>query len=279
MATPALHINKHPTHGDAALISARFADTPNCRIDLWMYESTVDFSAQNPASARWEDRVSFEFVNARSAPDGSLELEHGIPGGEGVTLTTAVTPFDGGVDIATRTAAEGPRVRKTLDSPVPNLCVQTVNADAFKSDPDNYQEFVSRCFIFTKNGRTFLDATTRMKNTTCFPADDPRNNPPKAQLHAASGGTVPRHSKVFGCGHSPDRFDIPVIGIVSRDGERLVAVMTKNGDLMWQAYRDCVHNQPHWEPDEQTGGRILRIRIVLMENDIDKLQRNYEEWS
>jgi hypothetical protein len=73
---------------------------------------------------------------------------------------------------------------------------------------------------------------------------------------------------MFGCGHSPDRFEAPVMGIVSKDGDNLVAVATKNADLMWLAYFSCIHNNPTWDPPNgPVDRRRLRTRVVLMQAD------------
>lgn len=265
-------------NAERTIVSACFATIPNCTFDLWMYESSPDFSLPDVASAQYSDRFCFEFTNERTLPEGSLELEHKVSSIDEIILKTTLTPFSEGVDIVVKPVILDSGVKDTIALPVPNLCFQTVNAEAFKSDPNNYQEFVGRCFIFTENGPVFLDATQRMKNAVKFSEDDPRNNPPKAQLYTALSRDVPPTSKMFGAGHSPDKFVTPVIGIVSRDKKHLIAVATRNADLMWQAYVDCVHNNPIWEPmDGPIEERMLHTRIIFMENNLDSLAQKVQE--
>ncbi|HHH76032.1 MAG TPA: hypothetical protein ENL03_03290 [Phycisphaerae bacterium] len=276
MTTPTLLVNEDAE--DKNMVSVNFPSVTNCTFDLWMYESSPDFSLPDVASAHWEDRISFDFIKSQALPDGSLELEHSMPCYPAILLKTMLTPFDGGVDIVVRPVVVDSQVEETLALPLPNLCVQTVRADVFKSDPDNYQEFVGRCFIFTNDGQVFLDKTSRMKNTVCFSEDDPKSNPPIAQLYAAEWRDVPPMSDMFGSGHSTDHFKTPVIGIVSRDGEYIAAVAAKNSGLMWQAYIDCVHNIPNWDPqDGPIEERSLHTRIILMKNNLDNLLQDVHD--
>ncbi|MDP6776199.1 MAG: hypothetical protein QGI83_05500 [Candidatus Latescibacteria bacterium] len=250
------------------VVSVHFTAIPNCTLDLWMYESGPYFSLPDVASAQWDDRIAFDLIEAEIEASGAVVLRYAFPGGLGFPLETTVTPFSQGVDIVARPLAKSTPVPDSVELPVPNLCVQAANAEGFSGDPQDYQEFIGRCFIYTEEGHLFLDSTARRKNTVYFPEDGPGTDPLKAQLYASSLRDVPPMSRMFGCGHSPDRFEAPVMGIVSKDGDNLVAVATKNADLMWLAYFSCIHNNPTWDPPNgPVDRRRLRTRVVLMQAD------------
>ena len=275
MTAPILKVNKD-TKRDV-VISARFAHIPNCTFELWMYESMPNFSLPDVASAQWDDRTSFKFVRSKTLSEESLELEHEIVGYDGVTLKTTLRSFNCGIEIVVKPIVLDSNMKNTATLPVPNLCFQTANAEAFNSSIDSfkcnsedYQEFVGRCFIFGNKGPVFLNTTIRRKNNL-FSSDD-EDNPPRAQLYAALHRDIPLMSAMFGAGHSTEKFLTPVIGIVSKDKKHLVAVATKNADLIWQAYIDCVHNNPNWEPsDGPIEERMLRTQIIVMENNFESL--------
>jgi hypothetical protein len=67
---------------------------------------------------------------------------------------------------------------------------------------------------------------------------------------------------------SADRFSIPVVGTVSRDGKYLAAIATGAAASLCQAWHDCMHLNSNWGgPD----GRTWRLKVYVMENDPAKL--------
>ena len=63
-----------------------------------------------------------------------------------------------------------------------------------------------------------------------------------------------------------------MIGLVSRDGQHLAALANGSAGEMAQAWHDCLHNNPPWEP---VGGppaeRRWRLKVYVMANDPEKL--------
>jgi hypothetical protein len=154
----------------------------------------------------------------------------------------------------------------------PNLCCQFRQAMGFPSKPDPYPEFVKRCFIFTARGRTFLDQTTRQKLRS-EPADSPHNNPPWVQLYGAMGQPAMAKRADSEGGVSPDRYTIPVIGLVSRDGKHLAALASDPAVPMSlsQWWIDCLHSDPNWLPSAAPAERVWRVKIYVLENDSESL--------
>ncbi|MBI2434214.1 MAG: exo-alpha-sialidase, partial [Candidatus Hydrogenedentes bacterium] len=68
--------------------------------------------------------------------------------------------------------------------------------------------------------------------------------------------------------YSADRFITPVIGTVSRDGKYLAAIANDTSLSMSQAWHDCLHNNPIWQPaDAPIEQQRWRLGIYALEND------------
>src|SRR5205814_548249 len=138
-------------------------------------------------------------------------------------------------------AAKGKDQGLPKDLPPLNLCCGFQRSrGAFGNYPDPFPEFVARSFIFTEKGQTFLDKTVRRKLPKAA-ADDPRTNPPWIQDY--SPVWLPVKPPVTGntwydC--SPDRYTIPVMGVVSRDKKHLVALASDASDRLCQAWAPCI---------------------------------------
>jgi hypothetical protein len=73
-------------------------------------------------------------------------------------------------------------------------------------------------------------------------------------------------------GYSPDRFTVPVIGVVSRDGKYLAALANDSASSMSQAWHDCLHNNPDWRPQAgPESPRVWRLKVYAMASDPEKL--------
>ena len=123
---------------------------------------------------------------------------------------------------------------------------------------------------------TFLTDTVRRK----LPAiadkpGDPRNNPPWIQNYSAAWLPVrpaPSGASKTWYVYSPDRYTIPVMGVVSRDRKWLTAIATDSADVMTQAWQQCLHNNPKWLPAKAPPAeRRWRVKIYFMPNDPDAL--------
>jgi hypothetical protein len=101
------------------------------------------------------------------------------------------------------------------------------------------------------------------------PADDPRNNPPWVQIYGPADKPPMRSAPTAWADFSADRFQVPVVGVVSRDGSHLAAIATPTAGTLCQAWHDCMHINSGWETT--AGGRIWRFKIYAMENNATKL--------
>ena len=182
---------------------------------------------------------------------------------------TTVTPEPGAVEFAAHPELDPEKAPKDAkipqDLPGLNLCWQLKRAPAFASKPGAYPQFIKRCFVFTDAGRTFLDRTTR-RPIPCRRPDDQCNNPPWVQSYVGVWCKIPAVDSKTWADYSPDRFTIPVIGAVSRDGKYLAALANDTAAGMCQAWHDCLHNNPQWvkQPD---GRQVWRLKVYVMSND------------
>ena len=171
---------------------------------------------------------------------------------------------------------------------VPDLCFQLMHGPAFqayspvipRNSHDHAREFytfVKRCFIFTEQGQTFLDQTTRNEfaSTVGWEQDDPRNNPPITQRHLGVWQESPPEGMKY---VSPDRYRLPLMGAVSRDGQHLIALAGVSPEYMQQALFECLHCYGRWLPeDKPLMERRWRKKIYAMDNDPDRLLERYHK--
>ena len=245
------------------LVSAEFPNVPDFTCDSWCYESNVDF------------------VDARALGKGAIELRHRDRTQPYVLIITTVTPEPGAVEFSARIELDldkYPDAKMPQTPPGLNLCWQLRRSPSFMSKPDPYPEFVKRCFIFTKNGMTFLDKTVR-KKIPCRSSDDNYNNPPWVQMYVGTWQDIPQVTPESWADYSTDRYITTVIGAISRDGKYLTAIANDSATLMCQAWHDCMHNNPQWLPENKTEERRWRLKIYAMENDpqtlLDKVARDF----
>ncbi|MBI2299921.1 MAG: hypothetical protein HYU66_13435 [Armatimonadetes bacterium] len=237
------------------MLRATFPDVPGFTCESWCYESPVTF------------------VSARGLEGGKLELTHRIDASPDYLWITVATPLPGAVDVEAR-VVKAPGAPPDGPPPsvfAPNLCWQLRRAETFCSQPDPYPGFIKRCFIYTPQGRTFLDHTERRK-IPCRAADDAYNNPPWVQSYCGVWQAVPTVGPTAWADFSPDRYTTPICGTVSRDGKWLAALANGSASMLAQAWHDCLHNNPPWLPaDGAWDAKRWHVRIYLMENDPQKL--------
>jgi hypothetical protein len=245
----------HTNDQKMLMVAARFPDAPDFTCESWCYESEVDF------------------VDARPMEGGKLQLRHRDRHRPEVLLVTTVTPEPGAVEFAARPELDAGKAaaEEKLPANLPglNLCWQLKSAPGFASRPDPYPDFVKRCFIFTDAGQTFLDHTDRGL-IPCRKPDDRYNHPPWVQAYVGVWCRLPHVDTNWWANCSADRFTLPVIGAVSRDGKFLAALANDNAGNMCQAWHDCVHNNPEWARDAD-GGQVWRVKMYVMANDPDAL--------
>jgi len=72
--------------------------------------------------------------------------------------------------------------------------------------------------------------------------------------------------------YSTDRYTVPVIGTVSRDGKHLAALANGSADSLCNAWHDCLHNNPKWTPAEAPPAeQQWRLKVYVMPNDPEAL--------
>jgi hypothetical protein len=255
ISPPKLSFRKEPhkDHEFLTFVSANFLDVPGCTCEMWCYESELDF------------------IDFRRLGEGKLELRHRVRNQPHVLIVTTAIPQPGAVELVARPVLDQ---RQNSQASLPNrisglnMCFQLRKAEGFCSQPDPYPEFVKRCFIFTDKGRTFLLQTNRRKILHRWPVAHRYNTPPWVQMYVGVWRPVP---KVQGRGwaeYSTDRYTIPVIGTVSRDGRYLAALANSSASMMAQAWHDCLHNNSTWTPqDAPPAERCWRVKVYVMLND------------
>jgi hypothetical protein len=135
---------------------------------------------------------------------------------------------------------------------------------------------VKRCFIFTEKGRIFLDQTRRLP-IPARPLAVKENNPPWVQMYLpkSAPSDIRARSNEW-ADYSPDRYTLPVIGAVSRDGKYLTAMATGSKNMLCQAWHDCMHNNARWLLIEGEVGKTWHVRIYVMKNDPESLVARFE---
>lgn len=240
-------------------VSAGFPELPGFTCDSWCYEIP-----------------DIEFIGAGAVEGGIVEMEHRVKRGEHVfRFKTEVIPSSGAVEFIVTPLAD-PSNAESLpqELPIPNICFQLRRSPRFKSEKpatDNYPEFVERCFIFSEKGLTFLLNTERRK-IPARPSDDKENNPPWVQMYVGVWKTPRKPRPDSWADTSSDRYTVPIIGTVSRDRKYLVALAEDSADTMSQAWHDCLHTSPKWQPENAPPSeQVWRMKIYLMENNPDAL--------
>jgi len=258
----------HPQYSELeTMVWVQAPQIRGCVLDLFCYE--------------WSN---LEYLGFRNLEKGALELRHRARKDPNVILVTTVTPEPGAVELVARAevdkerAAEG---RLPDELPGPNLCFRVKRADeCFSAFPYPFPDFIARSFIFTDRGMTFLSETGRLRNTA-VPLEDPRNNPSWVQVYVAArskGRTGPAGKTWYNT--SPDRFVVPMIGVVSHDGKWLTALAcaSPERDRMTQAWQQCFHNNPVWAPaDAPPEARRWRVKVYIMPNDPSALLKRFAD--
>jgi hypothetical protein len=208
--------------------------------------------------------------------NGGVEMRH-VWVGRPWDVVSTVTPLPGSLDFVARLAPkDGDARSEPHEYPSLNICWQLRRAPAFASKPDSYPEFVKRCFIFTKNGQTFLSDAGR-RRIPIRPPTDKENNPPWVQMYLPESAPADVRAKPDDwADYSPDRYTLPIIGAVSRDGKHLAAIVNGVEAPMCQAWHDCLHNNARWLPASDAAGKIWRVRIYVMENNPGALTARFK---
>ena len=232
----------------------------------------------NVFDIEFEGPTGLKLLGSRVLDGGVLEVRNRLSSQPHVIFVSELTPAPGKVELVVRAELDPEMgADKELPDELPdlNMCPRLGRArGCFDSYPDPFPEIIGRCFIYTTKGRTFLDQTTR-RQLWRFSEDDPRTNPPWIQIYSPIWRPVPKGSDPAGKSRynaSPDRFTIPILGVVSRDGKHQIAMVSDTANRLCQAWAPCIHNYPQWAPkDVPPGARRWRMNIYIMPNDSDLL--------
>ena len=205
--------------------------------------------------------------------DGSLVITHDF---DGVAVTTRLVPEPGAVAFEVEASGADPaKVRKFSSV---NACWQLRKSDGLGNRGQFYQDFVSRCFIYTVRGLTLMSETTRFPDTRAdrYAENDERNNPPWVQVYVPIWRRHTGQPAAFwGCSTSRPIYSL--IGCVSRDGKWLTAWGWPHSNALSQGWHDCLHASPSFAGcyDEATNTTRCAGRLYFMPNDPDALLTRY----
>ena len=276
---PSLVVTRPKAHDFCVWIAMSFPENPGLMCDAWSFEGGMA-----------------TFLSARELDGGGLELRHSMDKHPGVVHVMILTPEKGAVTFEGRlelgkTESDKENTKDLADDflnemQVPNICYQVIRSPKFQSAPANtprcspdpkvaknyWDNYVSRSFIFTDEGMTFLSDTKRTDTSKDhnFPEDDPRNLPPAVQRYYGVWQSVPKGQGTS----SLTRYTLPAIGAVSSDKNNLIAGASGNLNCISQAWLDCFHLYAKWAPtDKPSLERTWKIKIYGMENDADALTK------
>ena len=97
-------------------------------------------------------------------------------------------------------------------------------------------------------------------------------------MYYVSGADVPQVGPKSWSEYSTDQFTIPVIGVMSRDGAYVAAIVNDSARQMSQAWHDCIHNNGEWAPAEAAPqDQRWRVRIYALEGGQKELMDRVEK--
>jgi hypothetical protein len=261
---PTLYARLHNRH--IAFCSTIFPSVPGLRLDACVYEPGEGF-------------LKLNLLGVAVPNDNQLVFRHAVKTIPGLIHETTFTAESGMVEATGRLTFDAhirpSDVRIPEQLPTPNLCWCFQKSPNFVAGgsasppygerPNQYPNWVQRCFIFTEQGQTFLDKTQRTK-TDEVPADDPRNNPVWSQHYVGvwqkiGGEALPVNT-------SQTRYVAPVIGAVSNDGKYLIGLASDSPRYIAQAWHTCLHHVPTWGPHSSAPlDRTWKMKLYAMQNE------------
>lgn len=205
--------------------------------------------------------------------DGRLVLRHTMGG---LRVTTTLTPEPGAVRFRVEATGDDPEAVRRFRSV--NACWQLHASEAFGNRGNFFADFVSRCFIFTLRGPTFMGETNRFPDTRWdrYTTTPERNDPPWVQVYVPIWREHPGQPQAF-WGNSTDRPIHSLIGCVSRDGRWLTAWGWPRCSALSQGWHDCLHASPDFSGcyDEAANTVACEGRLYFMANDPEALLARY----
>jgi hypothetical protein len=260
-------------------LAATFPNVPNLVLDAWVYEL---------ANYQGVDRLDLLDISVPGSPrQNCLNITYRVHDYPGVKLITRFTATPGCVEAKGEfetdpnappgSVPRGPQEEALLLEKVKptTLCWSFDRGSAFSPNgkhvpeshlPENYPEWIHRCFIFTQDGQTFLDHTVRRKSTEPWLADDsPQQTKPFCwSQHYVGEWQDPLHGP-FPANTSTTRYAYRLIGAVSRDSKYLIALAADDAMYSAQAWNTCLHHVPVWNPkDAPLARRAWRMKLYAM---------------
>ncbi len=122
--------------------------------------------------------------------DGVVTLTHDF---NGATATTRFVPEPGSVLFEVTVTGPDPDKVRAVGSV--NACWQLHDSEGFGNRGEFFDDFVSRCFIYTVRGLTLMGDTTRFPDTRAekYVTNPERNNPPWVQVYLPIWHLAPPH--------------------------------------------------------------------------------------
>lgn len=264
---PTIHLRLHSR--EIAFCTVLYPGVPGYRADGCLYEPSDGFLWLN-------------FIGVRLPADNVLQVLHRVRDNPSLIHVTTLTAKPGKVELVASLEIDSSASTKNANLPktlglTPNLCWGWSGASNFAGGgnrenserKENYINWISRCFIFTEKGRTFLSDTER-RMTAEVPKDDPRNNPVRPQHYI--GVWQDYKTKAPHPNTSPDRYIFPLIGAVSNDGKFFTAIASPTSRYVAQAWHTCLHHIPTWEgSDGPLMDQTWRVNLYLGEDDPQQL--------
>lgn len=249
-----------------AFISSVFPNVPGLRLDACTFEPAIGFLKTNLLGMAIPD-------------DNQIVLSHRVKDFPWLVHVTTLTAQPDGIEAVGRLAVDRKarvgEVQPPENLAAPNLCwcfqkspnfvAGNVAAPPYGEQQGTYQNWIGRCFIFTEQGRMFLDRTDRTR-TDEYPTSDPRNNPVWSQNYVGvwqriGGEPLPANT-------SRTRYTVPVIGAVSNDTKYQVAVVSESPRYVAQGWHTCLHHVVNWMPTNvPVLERQWRMKLYAMTND------------
>jgi len=251
-----------------AFITGTFPEVPGLIFDVCAYEAGGG-------------SIIPDLIGVSVPGDNTIVTRHSIRENPGLIHVTTFTAEPGAVDVVAHLELD-PEIdpdKAVLPKEVgyPNMCWALQRSTNFVGggDPinpetvENYPDWISRCFLFTDKKVSFLDKLDRPK-TNEVPEDDFRNMPGGWSMHYI--GVWQKPGPQWWPNTSADRYNLPLVGAVSRDGKYLTALVCKSSTYVAQAWHTCLHHGQQWEPaDAPLLERTWRMKLYAMENNPDAL--------
>ncbi|MGD9495173.1 MAG: hypothetical protein AB7Y46_02565 [Armatimonadota bacterium] len=205
--------------------------------------------------------------------DGSLIIRHTMGT---VAVTTTLTPEPGAVRLRVEATGADPGAVRRLRSV--NACWQLRASDGFGNRGAFFEDFVSRCFVFTIRGFTSMSETNRFPDTRWdrYSATPERNDPPWVQVYVPVWRRHGGQPDAF-WGSSSDRPIHSLVGCVSRDGRWITAWGWPRCSALSQGWHDCLHATPDFGGcyDPLTNTTTCEGRLYFMTNHPKALLARY----